>query len=91
MLQRGAESYGTEERDKCVLLSLDEMRATVDGCAVNRKLIKIHQESSGLQHKVLNPFASDGRYIHFFSDPPHLLKQHETAWHPNAEIYGYGV
>ena len=46
----------------------------MDGCAVNRKLIKIHQRSSGLIHKVLNPFAKDGRHIHFFSDPPHLLK-----------------
>ena len=46
----------------------------MDGCAVNRKLIKIHEKASGLQYKVLNPFANDDRHIHFFSDPPHLLK-----------------
>ena len=30
MLKRGAESYGTEERDKCVLLLLDEMHVRHD-------------------------------------------------------------
>ena len=69
----------------CIIQVLGD---TMDGCAVNRKLIKIHQRSSGLIHKVLNPFAKDGRHIHFFSDPPHL---HGTAWLQNAEIYGYGA
>lgn len=48
------------------LIVVQVLGATMDGCAVNRKLIKMHQQASEDSHEVLNPFASDGRYIHFF-------------------------
>ena len=64
----------------------------MDECAVNRKLIKIHQRSNGLIHKVLNPFVirmADA----FISSLIHLTypKLHRTAWLHNAEIFGYGT
>ena len=54
--------------------------ATLDGNSVNRKLMKIHDPSASLVHKVPNPFASDGRELLFFSDPPHLLKTVRNCW-----------
>ena len=31
-------------------------------------------------YKVHNPHSRDGRYIYFFSDPPHLIKTVRNAW-----------
>ena len=47
--------------------------ATVDGVSPNRKLFQLHAESS-TEHKTLNHFATDRRFMYFSSDPPHLLK-----------------
>ena len=33
----------------------------------------IHSNENTMVHKVLNKYASDGRLLYFFSDPPHLL------------------
>lgn len=46
---------------------------TFDGASVNRRLIKIHAPKEKLLHKVSNPYATDGRDLLFFSDPPHPL------------------
>ena len=41
---------------------------------MNRRLIKLHQDSpSDVVYKVLNPYAAE-RCLYFISDPPHLLK-----------------
>ena len=53
---------------------------TFDGAAVNRKLIKLHQSIGDSIHKVQNPYASDKRYLFFFSDPPHLIKTVRNCW-----------
>ena len=56
------------------------MGATLDGNAVNRRLIKIHDLRSDLQNKVPNPFAADRRQFYFFSGPPHLIKTVSNCW-----------
>lgn len=56
---------------------------TCDGLAANRRLFKLHYPSpchDTLLHKVINPYATDGRYIFFFSDPPHLMKTTRNGW-----------
>ena len=48
---------------------------TCDGATPNRRFWKLHSERDDeLTYKVPNPFANDGRHLHFISDPPHLLK-----------------
>ena len=47
--------------------------ATADGASSNRRFFALNTDP-GTMHKTLNPYAAEGRYIHFFSDPPHLLK-----------------
>jgi len=48
---------------------------TCDGASVNHRFWKLHGENDDeLTYKVPNPFANDGRYLYFISDPPHLLK-----------------
>ena len=49
------------------------MGATLDGNAVNRRLIKLHDPTE-VVYKTRNPFADDGRDFFFFSGPPHLTK-----------------
>ena len=61
-------------------LTLQVLGATLDGNAVNRRLIKLHQPSSDLVYKVQNPFAQEKRFLFFFSDPPHLLKTIRNCW-----------
>lgn len=49
------------------------MATVADGAKCNRSFFLLH----GLKkdsYKTLNPFASEERFIHFFPDPPHLLK-----------------
>lgn len=47
--------------------------ATADGASPNRAFLRIHFPSKK-EHKTKNPFTLEDRHIHFFSDPPHLLK-----------------
>ena len=54
--------------------------ATADGASPNRTFMRIHCEGDTFPYKVLNPFASTKRYIHFISDPPHLLKTVRNCW-----------
>lgn len=60
--------------------ALQVLGATFDGNSVNRRLIKLHQPSSELLYKVKNPFTDEDRNIHFFSDPPHLIKTARNCW-----------
>lgn len=47
--------------------------ATADGASPNRAFLRIHSPSKK-GNKTKNPFTLEDRYVHFFSDPPHLLK-----------------
>ena len=53
-----------------------------DGLAANRRLFKIHGDSSSsdIVYKVKNPYASDGRSLFFISDTPHLVKTIRNGW-----------
>ena len=51
----------------------------MDGNAVNRRLIKMHDDQRELVYKTPYPFADDGRDLFFFSDPPHL-KTIRNCW-----------
>ena len=59
--------------EKCTLKVIG---VTFDGAKPNRSFVKLHKPSqqTELVYKVPNPYASDGREIYFFSDPPHLVK-----------------
>ena len=50
--------------------------------------MKLHDTSAPLVHKVKNKHASDGRFLFFFSDPPHLIK---TAGLQAVEHSGYNT
>lgn len=54
--------------------------ATLDGCSVNRRLIKVHNPNEDVVHKVANPFSQDKRSLYFFADPPHLIKTVRNCW-----------
>ncbi len=56
--------------------------ATADGASANRSFMRIHgaQSSGPFPYKVLNPFTTTKQYIHFISDPPHLLKTVRNCW-----------
>ena len=56
--------------------------ATADGASPNRTFMRIHQglDSNCFPYMVLNPFASTEHYIHFISDPSHLLKTARNCW-----------
>ena len=54
--------------------------ATFDGASVNRRLVKLHDTSEKIVYRVRNIRASDGRYLFFFSDPPHLIKTTRNCW-----------
>lgn len=56
------------------------MGATFDGASVNRRFVKMHDTSAPLLYKVINRYASDGRFLYFFSDPPHLIKTTRNCW-----------
>ena len=55
------------------------LAATMDGASINRHLIKLHTKGSEFDHKVLNPFSSEERYIHLFLTHPISLKLPEIA------------
>ncbi len=50
--------------------------ATADSASSNRTFMHLHcaLDSDSFPYKVLNPFASKECFIHFISDPPHLMK-----------------
>ena len=61
------------------ILCFKVLAVTADGASSNKRLFKLHaydhnEDTYGVLHKVKNPYASDERYIYFFSNPPHLLK-----------------
>ena len=58
---------------------------TCDGLSANRRFFKIHDPQQDV-YKVPNPYASDDRYIFFFSDPPHLIKTVRNAWASNKRL-----
>ena len=53
---------------------------TCDGLAANRRLFRMHTGDSTTIHKAKNPYALNGRFLFFFSDPPHLIKTVRNAW-----------
>lgn len=53
---------------------------TFDGCAVNRRLLQLHDTANKSIYKVLNVHAKEERYVCFFSDPPHLMKTIRNCW-----------
>ena len=56
-------------------MGLKVLFVTADGASANRKLFNMHASRKGEYiYKAPNIFSNDGRYIHFFVDPPHLLK-----------------
>jgi len=64
-------------------LSLKVLAVTADGASTNRLFFKLHSPSSAskeVTYKVYNPHSQEGRYIYFFSDPPHLIKTVRNAW-----------
>ena len=51
------------------------MGITCDGASANRRFLTLHgTKSSDVVYKVRNKYASDDRFLYFFSDPPHLIK-----------------
>ena len=61
----------------------------MDGNSVNRRLIKIHDPSKELLHKVRNPFADDDRPFFFSLTLLTSSKLQEIAGHPSTDIFGY--
>ena len=56
-------------------IGLKVIAVTADGASSNRRFYRLHDLSSKtMPHITLNPYASEERYIYFFSDVPHLLK-----------------
>ena len=54
--------------------------ATCDGASLNCRFVRLHHDGKQLGHKVVNPYADDGRMLYFFSDPPHLIKTTRNCW-----------
>ena len=52
---------------------LKVLAVTGDGAKPNRAFFRLHN-LKGESYKVLNPFCDEKPHIHFFADPPHLLK-----------------
>ena len=59
---------------------LKVLAVTCDGLSANRRLFHLHNPREKLTYRTTNPYASDGRSIFFFSDPPHLMKTARNAW-----------
>lgn len=66
------------------------LACTCDGLSVNRRFFRLHG-AGRLVHKVLNPYASDDRYLFFFSDPPHLVKTVRNCWSSNKRLMWVSV
>ena len=57
-------------------LSLKVLFITSDGASPNRRFIRLHKVGGQAEvvYRADNIFASEDRYIYFFSDAPHLIK-----------------
>ena len=58
-----------------VLMNIKVLGATFDS-----HFIRVHFDGKQLGHKVVNPYADNGRMLYFFSDPPHLIKTTRNCW-----------
>ena len=61
---------------------------TFDGASSNQHFVTVHTLSSSqtaVLHKVVNPYADDGREI-FFSDSPHLIKTTRNCFASKARL-----
>ena len=65
------------------------LACTCDGLSVNRNFFKLHGDNNAV-HKVLNPYANDGRFIFFLSDPPHLIKTTRNCWASKKRLMWVG-
>ena len=73
--------------DRLELNDIHVLGVTADGVSVNRKVFQMHG-SSPRTHKCINLYSSEGRYIYFFSDPPHLLKTIRNAmYNKNRKLW----
>ena len=56
---------------------------TADKGSCNPKFFRLHRQASSVisdvVYNVPNPYSSDGRYIYFISDVPHLIKTVRNA------------
>ena len=69
-------------------LGFKVIAVTGDGASTNRKLFNIHSVSKDdVCHRVKNPYTTEERYIHFFSDIPHLIKTTRNCW---SHSFGHG-
>jgi len=63
------------------LCGLKVLCLTCDGLAANRRLFRLHDPTCKTYiHKTANPYATDGRFLYFISDPPHLIKTVRNCW-----------
>ena len=69
-------------------LGLKVIALTGDGASPNRKVFSLHSSSTNeLCYRVRNPYTQEDRYVHFFSDVPHLMKTTINCW---SHSYGHG-
>ena len=63
-------------------IGLKVIAITCDGASSNRKFFKMHAHGAHdkITYKTRNIYASDQRWIYFFSDVPHLLKTVRNSW-----------
>lgn len=69
--------------------TLKVVGVTFDGAKPNRRLVMLHKPTdpnASTIYKVPNPYASDGREIFFFSDPPHLVKTARNCFSSKARM-----
>jgi len=64
---------------KQLLFIMQVLGVTLDGNAVNRRFLKLHQPSSDLVYKVKNSYTEENRSLFFFN-PPHLIKTVRNCW-----------
>ena len=63
------------------LCGLKVLCLTCDGLAANRRLFRLHDPTCKTYiYKTVNPYATDGRFLYFISDPPHLIKTVRNCW-----------
>ena len=57
-------------------LNLKVLYITSDGASPNRRFVRLHRQpgQEGVIYRAKNIFASEDKYIYFFSDAPHLIK-----------------
>ena len=59
------------------------MALVCDRLAANRKLFRLHNpvtKPTDINQQSKNPYADDGRCLHFICDPLHLIKCVRNAW-----------